>query len=689
MLQYYAIAALLTLLSLIVVLVNFENRKSNYYFMLLLILQALSNGGYWAIALSTTVEEAILANKICYLGGCFIPIVLLFFACDICHFKMPGWAGKFMYGYSFFVYALVLTSGYNKLYYEETYLTQYGNATVLGHVYGKLHACFYVILCGYFLVEVSILLYCLVKKPAVSRKNLYALLSIGLTSVLFFIIGQFVNPVIEVMPFLYVIDSWIFLYMHRRGMMYSIEDNIADSVEIQESVGYIMFDKKRNYLGCNGRAIQIFPMLSKCVVDKPMKEDSDLAVVSGWLDCFASDRQSIYSLQLQDKHYECNVVEMWYRKKVSGYMVELREDTDKWKYINLISKHNSELESFQVQLENKVAEQTEEVRLQQQKLQKLYVQTVTALSEAVDAKDRYTSGHSKRVAEYARMIAARMGKSKEEQDEIYRAGLLHDVGKIRIPADIINKSAKLTEEEYNIIKIHPVTGYHILRGISNNNYIAVGAKYHHERYDGKGYPNGLAGEKIPEVARILGVADSYDAMASNRSYRDALPQEVVRSEIEKGRGTQFDPEIADIMLQMIDEDKEYRLKQEDTSQKYILTVDDEIINYKIIKHIMSDEPRYKVIGVGSGRDAIEILEKQTFDLILLDVKMPDMDGLETLRLIRQKYQTPVVLMTGDKTLDISEEFGEYGCDDYITKPFLPLLVKEVVHNMTERTQIEG
>lgn len=689
MLYYYATAALLSLISLIIVLINFENRKVNYYIMIAMILQALSNGGYWAIALSATVEEAILANKICYLGGCFIPIVLLFFACDICHFKMPGWAGKFMYGYSFFVYALVLTSGYNKLYYEETYLTQYGNATVLGHVYGKLHACFYVILCGYFLVEVSILLYCLTKKPAVSRKNLYALLLIGLASILFFIIGQFINPAIEVMPFLYVIDSWIFLYMHRRGMMYSVEDNIADSVEIQESVGYIMFDKKRNYLGCNGRAIQIFPMLSKCVVDKPMKEDSDLAVVSGWLDCFASDRQSIYSLHLQDKHYECNVVEMWYRKKVSGYMVELREDTDKWKYINLISKHNSELESFQVQLENKVAEQTEEVRLQQKKLQKLYVQTVTALSEAVDAKDRYTSGHSKRVAEYARMIAARMGKSKEEQDEIYRAGLLHDVGKIRIPADIINKSAKLTEEEYNIIKIHPVTGYHILRGISNNNYIAVGAKYHHERYDGKGYPNGLAGEKIPEVARILGVADSYDAMASNRSYRDALPQEVVRSEIEKGRGTQFDPEIADIMLQMIDEDKAYRMKQEDSSQKHILTVDDEIINYKIIKHIMSDEPRYKVIGVGSGRDAVEILEKQAFDLILLDVKMPDMDGLETLRLIREKYQTPVVLMTGDKTLDISEEFGEYGCDDYITKPFLPLLVKEVVHNMTERTQIEG
>ena len=106
MLYYYAIAALLSLISLIIVLINFENRKVNYYIMIAMILQALSNGGYWAIALSATVEEAILANKICYLGGCFIPIVLLFFGCDICHFKMPGWAGKFMYGYSFFVYLL-------------------------------------------------------------------------------------------------------------------------------------------------------------------------------------------------------------------------------------------------------------------------------------------------------------------------------------------------------------------------------------------------------------------------------------------------------------------------------------------------------------------------------------------------------------------------------------------------------
>ena len=225
------------------------------------------------------------------------------------------------------------------------------------------------------------------------------------------------------------------------------------------------------------------------------------------------------------------------------------------------AKRTAELENFQIELENKVREQTEEIRRQQKKMEDLYTQTITALSEAVDAKDRYTSGHSRRVAEYSYMIAERMGKSPEEREEIYRAGLLHDMGKLRIPAEIINKPGKLTDEEYNIIKIHPATGYHILRGISEDRFIAVAARYHHERFDGKGYPNGISGENIPEIARIIGVADAYDAMTSNRSYRNALPQDVVRSEIERCKGTQFDAQVADVMLQMIDEDKDYVLKQ--------------------------------------------------------------------------------------------------------------------------------
>ncbi len=344
----------------------------------------------------------------------------------------------------------------------------------------------------------------------------------------------------------------------------------------------------------------------------------------------------------------------------------------------------NELEQNKIELEKRVFEQTRELSLQQKKIKDIFTRTVTALSEAVDAKDRYTSGHSKRVAEYAFMIAGRLGKDRDEQELIYRAGLLHDVGKIRVPAEIINKPGRLTEEEYNTIKIHPMTGYHILRGISDDNSIAIGAKYHHERYDGKGYPNGLAGEKIPEIARILAVADAYDAMASNRSYRNVLPQEVVRNEIENGRGTQFDPKIADIMLEMIDEDKAYEMRQSDTTQKYILTIDNEEENNRVIENIMQDEAMYNVVSATSGREALQIMQHQKFDLILLDVCMNDMESVEIVRLIKESYRTPVVLITADKAFDNSKEFEAHGCNDYITKPVFPLLIKEVIHNMTER-----
>ncbi|MBO6115333.1 MAG: HD-GYP domain-containing protein [Lachnospiraceae bacterium] len=190
---------------------------------------------------------------------------------------------------------------------------------------------------------------------------------------------------------------------------------------------------------------------------------------------------------------------------------------------------------------------------------KLSVQVVEALAAAIDAKDHYTNGHSDRVAEYARQISKRYGYSEKKQDEIYMMGLLHDVGKIGIPDSVINKPDKLTDEEYEIIKQHPATGANILSKAKEMGRMAIGAHWHHERYDEKGYPDGLVGTDIPEEARIIAVADSYDAMTSRRSYRDVLPQDVVRKEIERGKGTQFDPVFADIILQMIDEDKEYQM----------------------------------------------------------------------------------------------------------------------------------
>jgi putative nucleotidyltransferase with HDIG domain len=315
------------------------------------------------------------------------------------------------------------------------------------------------------------------------------------------------------------------------------------------------------------------------------------------------------------------------------------------------------------------------------RLDRLNTNTVRALAYTIDAKDRYTSGHSQRVANYSLELAKRMGKSKEEQQIIYHAGLLHDVGKIRVPEEVINKPGKLNEDEFNQIKMHPVSGYHILKDIYDDKRIATGAKYHHERYDGTGYPNGLSGSNIPEIARIIGVADAYDAMASNRSYRSALPQEAVRSEIYNGRGKQFDPEIADIMLTMIDEDKEYKMCRLDSVQKNILVVDDEMMNIRMVEHILKSEENYNILSAVNSTDAMEILKNNKIDLILLDVLMPDINGFELYKEIRKLYSVPVVIMTADKSIEVAEKTIELGIDDYITKPFIPVILREMVHGI--------
>ena len=186
---------------------------------------------------------------------------------------------------------------------------------------------------------------------------------------------------------------------------------------------------------------------------------------------------------------------------------------------------------------------------------------MTALSQAVDAKDHYTNGHSSRVADYSKMIAEKLGKSEEECEEIYYMGLLHDIGKIGVPEEILNKEGRLTDEEFDEIKKHTVTGYDILHTITEIPGLSTGARWHHERYSGKGYPDGLKGADIPEEARIICIADSYDAMTSKRVYASPKTQSEVRAEILRCKGTQFDPKVADAMIEIIDEDTEFRLRE--------------------------------------------------------------------------------------------------------------------------------
>ena len=190
-----------------------------------------------------------------------------------------------------------------------------------------------------------------------------------------------------------------------------------------------------------------------------------------------------------------------------------------------------------------------------QKKQKQYHdivnQSLETFAHAIDAKDQNTNGHSQRVAIYSAEIAKRMGMSDEEQEQIYYMGMLHDIGKIGIPDAILKKPGKLTEEEMQIIRNHPAIGGEILKDFTAIQGISDGARYHHERYDGNGYNEGLKGKEIPLAARIICVADSYDTMSSKRVYKELHEENYILSELDWCSGKQFDPAIVPFMIEMI------------------------------------------------------------------------------------------------------------------------------------------
>ena len=193
----------------------------------------------------------------------------------------------------------------------------------------------------------------------------------------------------------------------------------------------------------------------------------------------------------------------------------------------------------------------EELRDKNDELEKAYLDTIGILRQTVEAKDPYTRGHSDRVSEFAVLIGTKMGLDEKTIHILKIGGLFHDIGKIGIPDSILLKESKLSDDEYSQIKNHPTIGAHILGNATVFQDIIPIVKYHHERYDGRGYPSQLAGTDIPLIARITAVADAFDAMTSKRTYRDSLPIEKVKEEIERCSGTQFDPEIAKLFLGML------------------------------------------------------------------------------------------------------------------------------------------
>ena len=326
-----------------------------------------------------------------------------------------------------------------------------------------------------------------------------------------------------------------------------------------------------------------------------------------------------------------------------------------------------ELRDYQRHLEQKVEEQAKEIR-------EIFLGAMAALSFALEAKDSYTAGHSRRVTDIAMAIAKKLTLSDDELEDLRWGSLLHDIGKIAVDQLIVNKSGKLTAEEYEHVMTHSIVGASIVGPVVRNKRITEVIEHHHAHYNGRGLNQKLKKKDIPLLARIVAVADAYDAMTSTRPYRAALSREEALAEIRWEISRQFDPLVASAFLEMSATDIMLE-------KKTILIADDEESIRLLVRSALSND--YTVIEAADGEEAVEAAQNRGPALILMDILMPKKDGLQACNEIKTNLATeaiPVVMLTAiNQELD-RKLSADLGADEYITKPFSPQALLEMVNH---------
>ena len=525
-----------------------------FYYVTFFILISLSCFGYVTIAKTTVPQVALLGNILTYFGACFLPFSFLLCLAELCKIQIKQWISILLFVYNAGVFFLVwCTLNGSTLFYKSYKLIHQGDVGVFVTESGPLRILYEGLVVFYAVAAISLMCYAIRKKRNLAYTTLWSLVTLELVIIGLYAFEKVANHVLDWVCVGYIVAEFILLVLINRIGKFDVSESVANSLIDQEDYAYMVFDKKLNYLGGSPMLKKFFPDVTHVKVDRPIDPQGNKMIEKAvaWLKAgiITGMKDPLYVRQ-HGRELKCTwrTINGGLFGGASGYLVEIFDDTNQRKYMRLLSNYNAELEK--------------EVQAKLQHIQQMQDQIIIGISDIVESRDNSTGGHVKRTSEAIRIFmdeiekeSAEFYRTKQYCENVIKAAPMHDLGKIAVEDYILKKPGRFEEDEYQLMKVHAKVGAHIvekaLKGIEDEDFLEVAknmAHYHHEKWDGNGYPDGLTGEEIPLEARIMALADVFDALVSKRCYKDRYSYEEAFGIIEESLGTHFDPELGKIFM---------------------------------------------------------------------------------------------------------------------------------------------
>ena len=544
----YTILFVLSFIMLVILISQFGARISINYIMLFCCV-LISNFGYMQLSDSNTLRMAIIANQTVYLGGCFAPYYFLMCIADLCKEKIHKFFKAFLSIFAVAVLLFVSSVGSTTLYYKNISLISVNGVSILDKEYGPMHTLYPAYLFIVCIASLVIILKTMKAKRDVSYITSVSLLLAMMIMLTVYVVQKSMHLKIEMLPWAYVVSEIIILILVRRISLFNVMAISADSMRDNNEYGFLIFDSKGRFLGSDNAAKYWFSELGGLQIDAVVNEENTdfLVQIGKWTR--DEDEKEIVYFERDNCSIEAKHEIIRERKTNKIHCVYLRDDTRHQKYTRLVEQYNENLER--------------DVNAKTEKIRKIQNDIIISMASIVENRDNNTGGHIARTSDVVRIFVNHLQEKqifKELTPEIANciitAAPLHDFGKIAIPDSVLNKPGKFTDEEYEIMKKHSAKGAEIVERILMNSdditfkTIAANiAHYHHEKWDGRGYPEGLSGTDIPFEARVMALADVFDALVSKRVYKERFDYNKAFSIIEESGGSHFDPVLCKEFLE--------------------------------------------------------------------------------------------------------------------------------------------